>query len=421
MSTATMTKPVSTDLAPDGQVVCRMCGAASHHIGKHLQQTGELGAADPEVLVGEYRKQFPDAPLTSAAYDAAMRQHIDRETARKNEERLQNERQAKLIAEVGPGMAIKLPMWEVFGLELNESTRTAPRRGRTEGDVIQIDVLQNHSPADLEAVPEIDNDYVFRVDELKDMLMSLALNDNCYVFGSHGTGKTTVVEQACARTKRPMLRVQHTDTTEESHIVGQMVVRNGATEFDYGPLAEAMLNGWVYLADEYDVAHAGVLSVYQPVLEGKDLYIKEAPPSMRRVKPHPNFRFFATGNTNGSGDDTGLYSGTKVGNAANYSRFGTSIRVDYPSNEIEKAMIVKRIGIKIDVAAKLVDFATRVRTMYEAGEISLPISPRELLGAARKGVATGGRYRHGLDLNYVNRLGKIEGEAVRQAAQRVFG
>jgi cobaltochelatase CobS len=405
-----------------GLVTCLICGETDiHHIGKHLQTSGELGAAEPDVLMGEYRKKFPNALLTSPVYDKALQQHQEREKAAARERQLAQEAQAKVIPFARPGTVEKRPMYEVFGLELTDACRTAKRRNQTVGDVIQIDVLINHSPEDLEAVPAIDENYVFRVDELKDGLMSLALSDNTYIYGGHGTGKTTMAEQMLARTRRPYIRVQHTDTTEESHILGQMVVRDGATEFDYGPLPEAMINGWVYLADEYDVAHAGVLAVYQPVLEGNDLYIKEAPPSMRRVKPHPNFRFIATGNTNGSGDETGLYAGTKVGNAANYSRFGTSIRIDYPSADIEKQMIVKRVGIKDDVAGKLVDFAGRVREAYEKGEISLPISPRELLGAARKGVATGGRYRHGLDLNYVNRLGKGEAESVRQTAQRVFG
>jgi cobaltochelatase CobS len=220
---------------------------------------------------------------------------------------------------------------------------------------------------------------------------------------------------------RPYLRVQHTDTTEEAHIVGQMVVRNGATEFDYGPLAEAMIRGWVYLADEYDFAHPAVIAVYQAVLEGKPLYIKEAPPGQRMVKPHPNFRFLATGNTNGSGDDTGLYSGTKIGNAAAYSRFGITVKVDYPEPTVEVAILKGNVPVTQDVANKMVDFAGRIRTMYASGEISLPISPRELIRATMIGVIKGGKFRDGIALAYSNRLDATQSEAVKQTAQRIFG
>ncbi len=81
--------------------------------------------------------------------------------------------------------------------------------------------------------------------------------------------------------------------------------------FEPGLLALAMKNGWVYLADEYDFAFPQILGVYQPVLEGEPLIIKEATPDWRRITPHKRFAFIGTGNTNGSGDETGLYQGTQ--------------------------------------------------------------------------------------------------------------
>src|SRR5205085_5646356 len=134
------------------------------------------------------------------------------------------------------------------------------KKGQSEGDPIQIDVMvpEKLDQIDQDAIPSQDDGYVFRPDELKDVVMAIVLNMPALVWGFHGAGKTTLIEQIHARMKRPLLRVQHTDTTEEAHIVGQMVVRNGGTEWDYGPLAEAMLRGWTYLADEYDFAHPAV-------------------------------------------------------------------------------------------------------------------------------------------------------------------
>lgn len=399
------------------KISCRICGEDVHHIGKHLNQ------AHPGVSLEQYQGDHPGAPLTSPTFEKAAAQRLKE---KKQDVQVQNGMQsmvAKILPFTPPNSTIKRPMHEVFELPLDESMRSPPKKGQTAGDPIMIDTMDQGSlSADcVEAIPEVNGDYVFIADELKDLVMAIQLNIPALIWGYHGSGKTTLIEQACARMGRPMMRVQHTDTTEESHIVGQMVVRNSATEFDYGPLAEAMMKGWVYLADEYDFAHPAVIAVYQAVLEGKPLYIKEAPPAQRLIKPHPHFRFIATGNTNGSGDDTGLYSGTKIGNAAAYSRFGITIYKDYPEPKTEVAILRGSVPITQDVAEKLVDFAGRIRTMYIAGEISLPISPRELIRSAMIGVVKGGAFRRGIELAYSNRLDKTQGEAVKQTAQRVFG
>lgn len=420
---------MTTKTNADNTISCAICGSHQHHIGKHLQTTADcrsaLGMDDLDHLsvddhiaacVEAYTAKFPDEPTTSPTFDRAQQ-----EIARRKQE--SKDAQAGAIAQTleKHGEFVKMAMHEVFQVPLDEHTRTTPVKGARNGNPIMIDVMTDHDQAAAEAIPDVDPDYHFDGASLKDACMGLALRDNIYAFGMHGTGKTSFFEQIAARLRRPLIRVQHTDTTEEAHIIGSMAVRNGATEWDHGPLAEAMINGWIYLGDEYDVAHPGVLAVYQPVLEGKPLYIKEAPPSMRLVKPHPNFRFWATGNTNGSGDDTGLYSGTKIGNAANYSRFGTTIRIDFPPADREESILIKRLQLDAKEAKQAVDFANRVRGMYDKGEVSLPISPRELIGACRKAVVTGGKFRHGLDLNFINRLGKIEAAAVRECAQRVFG
>ncbi|MER9496479.1 AAA family ATPase, partial [Mesorhizobium sp. M0320] len=172
--------------------------------------------------------------------------------------------------------------------------------------------------------------------------------------------------------------VQHTAHTEESHVLGQYVVRTkmakhdvisgdgtrhevekpmSVTEFQLGPLPLAMIEGAVYCADEYDFAMPQVVALYQPVLEGKALVIKDAPPEYRLIKPHPEFRIVATGNTNGTGDETGLYQGTLIQNAANYSRFKITEEVTYMEPKIEETVISGQAGIERADAAKLVKIA----------------------------------------------------------------
>jgi cobaltochelatase CobS len=408
-NTATATK-----IDKNAKIACAICGSMEHHIETHLK------TAHPDYTIERYQEEFPQSPIESPAFIQAR----ELKTQQRVEEARQHQQMlGKILPFVPPGSMVKRPMHEVFGLPLDDNMRAAKKRNQTQGDPIMIDVIvpENMSEIDRDAVPAVDSNYVFRVDEMKDAVMALALNIPCYVWGYHGAGKTTLWEQIHARMNRPLLRVQHTDTTEEAHIVGQMVVRDGATEFDYGPLAEAMIRGWTYLADEYDFAHPAVIAVYQAVLEGKPLYIKEAPPHQRLVKPHANFRFIATGNTNGSGDDTGLYSGTKIGNAAAYSRFGVTIQCHYPEPEVESKIVRANIGVPQEIADKMVDLAGRIREMYGQGELSLPISPRELIRATILGAVKGGQFLKGLELAYINRLDNTQAEAVRQAAQRVFG
>lgn len=392
-------------------IACEICGEQTPHIGHHLK------TAHPGMTVAEYQEKFPNAPLTSPAFDEQLRAKL---AADKRQENLQVSAIAKILPTNRPGNSEQKPLHEVFELPLTDDYRKPPAPGQTQGDPRMVQVLTGLDPVDMEAVPEIDDGYVYRAEELNNALMALQLNIPLMLWGLHGSGKTTLIEQLCARTNRPTFRVQHTDTTEEAHIIGQMVVRNGGTEFEYGPLAEAMMRGYTYIADEYDFAHPAVIAVYQAVLEGKPLFIKEAPANGRLIKPHENFRFVATGNTNGSGDDTGLYSGTKIGNAAAYSRFGVTIQVHYPEPKVEASILCNRVGVTQDIADKLVDFATRIRAMYQSGEISLPISPRELIRASTIAVIRGGMFRLGIDLAYANRLNATEGESVRQTAQRIF-
>ena len=183
-----------------------------------------------------------------------------------------------------------VPAHGVFGLKLSALSRS-------NGEPLMVNVNVNTPFPEL--VPEIREDYVFGdVELLKDVLMMLETGIPGYIFGHAGTGKSTIISQVCARLNRPMIRAQHTASTEESQIVGQILAKNGSTYFEPGLLSLAMRLGWVYLADEYDFAYPQILGIYQPVLEGEALTLKEATPEWRTVKPHAKFAFIGTGNTN---------------------------------------------------------------------------------------------------------------------------
>ena len=396
-------------MSDDSKIVCRICGAETHAIQLHLKND------HPEVTIEEYTSKFPDAPLLS---ELAKRKLEEREAAKAaaapatTKVDMAGTAPANVTALAPKNGNLKKAFNEVFNLGRLKAALSS------KGEPIPITVLSAHDHADM--VPQPSDAYVYDIDELKNVILALELSIPAYVWGHKGAGKTELFEQIAARTNRPVVRVQHTVNTEESHIVGQWTVKGGQTVFELGPLPLAMMNGWMYVADEYDFALPSVLSVYQAVLEGKSLMIKEADAANRLIKPHPNFRFCATGNTNGSGDETGLYQGTNLQNSANYDRFGMVIHKQYMKKADESKILQNQVGLTKEDADKLVEFAGLVRDAYDGAKISDVISPRTLIYAAKIGVKRGS-FRQGLTLSFTNKLSKIDREVVDGLAQRIFG
>lgn len=389
----TATTPINpADMVGD-KLICKLCGAAQHSIKLHL------GTSHPGVTEEDYQKQFPGAPMLSPVAQQALaaRQAAATPAA------------AAVAVSSGAG---KQAFHEVFALG------TAPAAMNAMGKPIQITVLQADAEG-AEFVPPIDLDYVFPVDVLKNVVMAMEMNIPAYVWGHAGTGKTSLFNQVAARTGRPVLRVQHTANMEEDQIVGGWRVRAGQTVFELGPLAMAMKYGWTYIADEYDFGRPEVLSVYQAVLEGAPLFIKEADLANRIIRPSANFRLLATGNTNGQGDESGLYGGTNMQNAANFERFGVVQQMPWMEFETEARVISRKAKIPLDDAKKLVDFAKRVREEFDGQKMSNPISPRSLIYAGKLGIARK-NYQTGLELAFLNRLTAVDREAATQLAQRTF-
>lgn len=379
----------------NGYITCEICGDDKVHVIKH-----HLASAHQNMSLDQYRDKYPDAPLIS-------------ETARKKVSEIQ-----KAKRESGKDMTEKTmkPFHEVFGIP-ESAEGTLNKNGKPIPITVMADPV---SELGKQLVPDVDDNYIFPVDALKEALMGLENNIPTYFFGHAGTGKSTLHEQIGARTNRPTFRVQHSGNTEEAHILGQYVVRDGATVWEPGPLQDAMKYGFTYLADEYDRAQPQVLPVYQPVLEGKPLVTKEAPPEWRIIKPHPDFRFVATGNTNGAGDELGLFPSTALQDFANYERFGVMIHLGWMQEAQEIAVVAGQAKIPRDDARQLVRFAQEVRKQVDAGQIGAPISPRALINAAKIGIRFRD-YARGLQLAYIARLTSTDAEVCRQVAQRFFG
>ena len=206
-----------------------------------------------------------------------------------------------------------------------------------------------------------------------------------FVTGLSGNGKTFMVEQACAKLKRDMYRVNITIETDEDDLLGGFRLVNGETVWFDGPVVEAMKSGGVLLLDEVDLASTKIMCL-QPVLEGKGIFLKKI---NEWVKPVDGFNVIATANTKGKGDDTGNFIGAGVLNEAFLERFPICLEADYPTESTEIKILDKvfesagHTGEDIkDFARKLVRWAQVIRTTYKEGAIDDLISTRRLVHIA---------------------------------------
>lgn len=395
------------------RITCQLCGKQVHAIMGHLNEDHGPGAEEYCTLQ-EYKDRFPEAPLLSEAAQKIINER------RKEKEATKETATVKAPEVVSNDGVAKKPLRILFELP-KEGTMT--ERGK------EIPVSVMDYEGDEEYIPDVDPNYCFDIENLKTCLMGMETKMNTFVYGHAGVGKSTLIEQICARTKRRLVRIQHTVMTEESHIVGQHTIRakecpeTGKVvqkmEFELGLLPLAMKHGWVFMADEYDRCPPSVSSVYQSVLEGKPLVIKEADHENRIIKPHKNFVFVATGNSNGSGDETGLYQATMQQDAATMERFGVVIKQDYMPRDLEVAVVQAQGRVDKKHAEKIVDFGHQIRKSFPH-DISITLGPRVLINIAKMGMAKGD-FSKGVEVSYANRLPDTERKAALEVAQRMFG
>ena len=275
-------------------------------------------------------------------------------------------------------------------------------------------------------VPEIDPAYLFDKDTTQAILAGFSKNRRVMVQGYHGTGKSTHIEQVAARLNWPCVRVNLDSHISRIDLIGKdaIVIKDGTqvTEFKEGILPWAVQNPMALVFDEYDAGRADVMFVIQRVLEsGGKLTLLD---TNKVISPHDSFRLFATANTVGLGDTTGLYHGTQQINQGQMDRWSIVASLNYLSVDAEVEIVLAKVpSWKTDAGKKtiqkMVSLAGLTRNGFMSGDISTIMSPRTVITWAENAEILGD-VSLSFNLSFLNKCDDIERDIVKEYFQRCF-
>jgi len=276
-------------------------------------------------------------------------------------------------------------------------------------------------------VPEIDKNYKFDKDTTLAILSGFSFNKRCLISGYHGTGKSTHIEQVAARLNWPCIRVNLDGHISRIDLIGKdaIVIKDGKqiTEFKEGILPWSIQNPIALVFDEYDAGRPDVMFVIQRVLETEGNFTLLD--KNKIIKQNKYFRLFATSNTVGLGDTTGLYHGTQQINQGQMDRWNIVTTLNYLSMEKEMDIIVGKNKNLNNTKGKekvsnMIKVATLTRKGFMAGDISTVMSPRTVLHWAENSEIfkdTGYAFR----VTFLNKCDELEKNTIAEYYQRCFG
>jgi cobaltochelatase CobS len=278
-----------------------------------------------------------------------------------------------------------------------------------------------------EHVPDIDEAYRFDRETTLAILAGFAFNRRVMIQGYHGTGKSTHIEQVAARLNWPCIRVNLDSHISRIDLIGKdaIVLQDGKqiTEFREGILPWALQHACALVFDEYDAGRPDVMFVIQRVLEveGKLTLLDQN----KVLRPHPSFRLFATANTVGLGDTTGLYHGTQQINQGQMDRWNIVATLNYLPHAQETAIVMAKLKIDPkDTAAKkqvenMVALADLSRAGFINGDLSTVMSPRTVITWAEN-TRIFGDVAFAFRLTFLNKCDEAERSTVAEYYQRCF-
>ncbi|WP_134726747.1 cobaltochelatase subunit CobS [Paracoccus luteus] len=277
-----------------------------------------------------------------------------------------------------------------------------------------------------ERVPDLDPTYKFDPDTTLAILAGFAYNRRVMIQGYHGTGKSTHIEQVAARLNWPTVRVNLDSHVSRIDLIGKDAIKlvegKQITVFHEGILPWALRNPAAIVFDEYDAGRADVMFVIQRVLEaeGKLTLLDQN----EVITPNPYFRLFATANTVGLGDTTGLYHGTQQINQGQMDRWNLVATLNYLSHDAETAIVIAKVpqyntdkGRKL--VAQMVTLADLTRTAFMQGDLSTVMSPRTVISWAQN-ARIFDNVGYAFRLTFLNKCDELERQTVAEFYQRLF-
>ncbi|MDJ0896096.1 MAG: cobaltochelatase subunit CobS [Alphaproteobacteria bacterium] len=278
-----------------------------------------------------------------------------------------------------------------------------------------------------EYVPDLDDAYRFDPETTLSILAGFAYNRRVMIQGYHGTGKSTHIEQVAARLNWPCIRVNLDSHISRIDLIGKdaIVIRDGqqVTEFRQGLLPWALQHPTALVFDEYDAGRPDVMFVIQRVLEveGKLTLLDQN----RIVRPHPAFRLFATANTVGLGDTTGLYHGTQQINQGQMDRWNIVSTLNYLSHDVEVEIVLAKTPEYDseegrETISAMVSVADLTRSGFMNGDISTVMSPRTVITWAENAEIFGD-IGFAFRVTFLNKCDEMERPVLAEYYQRCFG
>ncbi len=302
---------------------------------------------------------------------------------------------------------IKISVKQTFGIDSN----------------LEIDAFSKKN----EYVPEIDKNYKFDKDTTLAILSGFSFNKRVLVQGYHGTGKSTHIEQVAARLNWPCIRVNLDSHISRIDLIGKdaITIKDGKqiTEFQEGILPWSIQNPIALVFDEYDAGRPDVMFVIQRVLEAEGNFTLLD--KNKVLKQHKYFRLFATSNTVGLGDTTGLYHGTQQINQGQMDRWNIVTSLNYLSLEREMEIILAKNksynnSKGKEEIANMIKVASLTRKGFVSGDISTVMSPRTVMHWAENNLIfkdLGYSFR----VTFLNKCDEIEKNIIAEYYQRCFG
>ena len=275
-------------------------------------------------------------------------------------------------------------------------------------------------------VPKVDFDFIFDNKTTESIVMGLKFNKKVLIQGLHGTGKSTHIEQVAARLNWPCVRINLDGHISKIDLLGKdaIVIKDGkqVTTFNEGLLPWSIQNPVILVFDEYDAGRPDVMFVIQRILEssGKLTLLDQN----KIIEPHKFFRIFATSNTIGTGDNSGIYHGTQQINQGQIDRWNIVTTLNYIDPKIEEKIIAKKVknfakNNKKNIT-QMVKLANLTRKGFKDSDISSLMSPRTSITWAENSEIFND-IDYAFKLTFLNKCEEDDKKIINEYYQRCFG